>query len=141
MISIDTNILFYCMNLDCKENEPARRFVDSIKNSRDVVLCELVLVELYLLLRNPAVVPNPLSAERAAAACLAWRSNPRWRVVDSAPVMDEVWRQAGKKDFPRRRIIDLRLALTLLHHGVTEFATRNVKDFQQFGFKRVFNPL
>ena len=28
-----------------------------------------------------------------------------------------------------------------LNHGVTEFATANVKDFQGFGFTRVWNPL
>lgn len=36
---------------------------------------------------------------------------------------------------------DTRLALTLLHHGVTEFATVNVQDFKGFGFSRVWNPL
>jgi predicted nucleic acid-binding protein len=37
--------------------------------------------------------------------------------------------------------VDARLALTLRHHGVTEFATSNVKDFEGFGFNRVWNPL
>ncbi len=138
---MDTNVLFYSMNLDCEENEAAREFISSLTNRKDVVLCDLVLVELYILLRNPAVIPNPLSAKRAAAACLQWRSNPKWRIVESAPVMDKVWQNAKKKSFPRRRIIDTRLALTLLHHGVTEFATRNKKDFLAFGFERVFNPL
>jgi len=27
------------------------------------------------------------------------------------------------------------------HHGVTEFATANVKDFEGFGFARVWNPI
>jgi len=40
--------------------------------------------------------------------------------------------------FAFRRIIDLRLALTLRHHGVTEFATANEKDFQSVGFNRVW---
>ncbi|MFM8358316.1 MAG: hypothetical protein ACKOET_07130 [Verrucomicrobiota bacterium] len=29
----------------------------------------------------------------------------------------------------------------LRHDGVTEFATANVKDFEGFGFERVWNPL
>jgi predicted nucleic acid-binding protein len=29
------------------------------------------------------------------------------------------------------------IALTLLHHGVTELATANTKDFDGFGFKGV----
>ena len=67
--------------------------------------------------------------------------NPRWRLVEHAPVMAEVWERAKATDFARRRIIDARLALTLLHHGVTELATANVRDFQGFGFVRVWNPI
>jgi len=40
-----------------------------------------------------------------------------------------------------RRIIDTRLGLTLLHHGVSEFATTNKKDFAGLGFQRLWNPL
>jgi len=43
--------------------------------------------------------------------------------------------------FARRRLFDTRTALSLRHHGVTEFATANVKDFGDFGFTRVWNPL
>jgi predicted nucleic acid-binding protein len=41
----------------------------------------------------------------------------------------------------RRHIFDARLALTLLEHGVKEFATRNTRDFESFGFLHVFDPL
>jgi len=57
------------------------------------------------------------------------------------PVMGEVWRYAAAEVFARRRIIDARLALTLRAAGVTEFATCNVKDFADFGFDRVWDPL
>jgi hypothetical protein len=33
------------------------------------------------------------------------------------------------------------LAYSLRHHGVTEFATRNLDHFQDFGFSRVWDPL
>ena len=55
--------------------------------------------------------------------------------------MNAVWGHASEESFARRRIIDARLALTLRHHGVTELATANVKDFNGFGFERVWNPL
>ena len=42
--------------------------------------------------------------------------------------------------FARRRIIDARLALTLRAAGVTDLATRNIKDFTDFGFNRVWDP-
>lgn len=41
----------------------------------------------------------------------------------------------------RRRIYDTRTALCLKAFGVTELATANVKDFGEFGFLRVWNPL
>ena len=55
--------------------------------------------------------------------------------------MTEVWSHAAAPGFARRRVYDTRLALTLRHHGITEFATANGKDFQGFGFTRVWNPL
>lgn len=141
MISFDTNILLYALNKDCKEFEPARNVLDQHGSATDVVLSELVLVELYLLLRNPAVLSRPFSAEKAAKTAEQFRKNPHWRLVESAPIMDEVWRWAAKKGVARRHIIDARLALTLRHHGVTEFMTRNTRDFEGFGFERLFNPI
>ncbi|CKQ72054.1 Conserved protein of uncharacterised function%2C win PIN domain [Mycobacterium tuberculosis] len=41
----------------------------------------------------------------------------------------------------RRRLFDARLALTLRHHGVDEFATRNINGFTDFGFSRVWDPI
>ena len=82
-----------------------------------------------------------MSAARAAAYCATLRANANWAVVESAPIMESVWAMAAAPDFAIRRIVDARLALTLRHHGVTEFATSNVKDFDGFGFTRVWNPL
>jgi len=138
---VDTNILLYAQNADCPEQTAAYGFLADGAERDDVVICELVLVELYILLRNPAVVSSPLTAADAVSVCLSYRRHPRWRLVENAPVMDDVWQHAGEVSFARRRIVDARLALTLRHHGVTEFATANVKDFTDFGFDRVWNPL
>jgi predicted nucleic acid-binding protein len=70
-----------------------------------------------------------------------FRQHPRWRVVENAPIMEQVWDFARAGDFPRRRVFDARIALTLLHHGVTQLATANLKDFQVFPFQKVWNPL
>ena len=140
MVSIDTNLFVYAQNTRCVEHGRARAFLNACRD-RDIVICELVLVELYLVLRSPAIVSRPLSAKGATAVCMRYRSNPNWRLVECAPVMASVWRQAGEAAFARRKIIDARLALTLLHHGVREFATANIRDFNAFGFDRVRNPV
>ena len=55
--------------------------------------------------------------------------------------MAEVWKKAASPAFARRRVFDARLGLSLVRQGVTEFATRNVPDFRDLGFTRVFDPL
>lgn len=141
MLSIDTNVLLYAQNRDCAEHGAASSFLDECTERDDVAVCELVLVELYQLLRNPAVVERPLDAPEAAAVCQAFRRNPRWALIENAPVMDEVWALAARPGIARRALFDARLALTLRHHGVTELATRNAGDFDGFGFERVWDPI
>ena len=99
------------------------------------------MVEFYLLLWNPAVLQKPLSSPEAAAVCQTYRRHPCWRLVEDASVMEAVWQHASETGFPRRRTINARLALTLLHHGVRELATANTRDFVALRFKRVWNPV
>ena len=69
MISFDTNLLLYSLNKDCPECNRARAFFDSLPAAPDeVVICELVLIELYVLLRNPVVLKQPLDAADAVPA-------------------------------------------------------------------------
>ena len=141
MVSFDTNLVVYAANANAPEQARAAAFLDTLAKRQDVVVCELMLVEVYLKLRNAMILRSPLDAPTAAAHCQAFRNNTNWQLVESAPVMAEVWRKAAAKDFALRRIIDARLALTLRHHGVNELATTNEKDFASFGFTRVWNPL
>ena len=104
-----------------------------------------ILVELYVLLRNPAVVRSPLAPADAVSIIQTFRQHPNWSLVDypgdNSTVMDEIWRWAAQPNVGRRIVFDARLALTLRHHGVTEFATRNETHFSGFGFTRLWNPL
>ena len=63
---LDTNILLYAVNASVPEHAAARRFLDDRLRDSDTVISELVLVELYVLLRTPAVVARPLAAREAA---------------------------------------------------------------------------
>ena len=141
MIGIDTNILAYARIEAAPLHGAAVEFLEGLGASQEVVISELVLMELYLLLRNEKVLSPPLSASEAVNECQVLRVHPRWQLVDSADVMKEVWPIADKEGFARRRIFDVRLAKTLQAHGVTKFATANTKDFEGLGFQRVWNPL
>ena len=141
MISFDTNIVVHSANRDSPCYERAREFLDDLGSTRGVVVCELMLVEVFLKLCNSKIFKKPMNSAEAGAYCQAMRKNQNWLLVESAPVMPDVWEWTGKRGFAFRKIIDIRLALTLRHFGVTEFATTNEKDFRGLGFKRVWSPL
>jgi len=145
MTSCDTNILFIALEKSRPGHDRARAFLEAHAADSDFALCELVLLELYTLLRNPVIARKPLSASKAVALIQSLRANPRWDVLDypgpGSGIMDDIWRRAAETGFARRRVFDARIALTLRSYGVKEFATANAKDFQGFGFERVWNPL
>lgn len=143
MLSVDTNLLIYAADPDSPNHHKARVFIEAqAREDANFVLCELVLVELYMQLRNKAVFKQPYSAQEAVSYCEALRECPYWRCIDYAPeVSKKLWSWAANNKHPMRRIIDARIGFTLLHHGVTHFATANVKDFEGLGFKKLWNPL
>lgn len=142
MTGIDTNLLFAWLNRDHPSHPLAVPWFNRQADNSRIVLCELVLVELYGLLRNPAVVTRPLAAGAAVDLIQRLRHHPSWELIDyPGGLMDGVWTAAATDRFARRRIFDARLALTLRRHGVSEFATLNARDFAGFGFDRVWNPL
>jgi toxin-antitoxin system PIN domain toxin len=143
ILSADTNLFLYAANPDSPHHEAAQRFFATEAGGQQrFVLCGLVLVEIYMQLRNPAVFKKPRSAGEAAAFCQILRANPAWESVDYEPeVAKPLWEWAASTTSGFRHIIDARLACTLRHHGVTHFATANNRHFEGFGFERVWNPL
>jgi len=145
MTSIDANLLLYALNTASPWHAAARRCLEEFSGRADVAVSEFILVEYYVLLRNPAVLKHPLPAPEAAQVVAHYRRHPRWRLLGfpsgSLDLHDRMWARAAESSFARRRIFDTRTALSLLRHGVTEFATSNVNHFKEFGFHRVWNPL
>ncbi len=144
MLSIDANLLLYCYSEASPHHAGARGFIESITHREDVALSEFILSELYLLLRNPVVLVNPLSAPEAVSVIQSYRSHPRWKTLGFPPTSKELhqslWQHAATPGIARRRIYDSRTALCLRAFGVTDFATANVADFEGFGFSKVWNP-
>ena len=145
MLSIDTNLLLYSYSEASPHHRAARDFIQSVSRRSDVALSEFILTEFYLLLRNPAVLTQPLDASEAVAVIQSYRRHPLWKILGFPPTSrelhNELWKQAAQPAFARRRIYDSRTALSLRAFGVTDFATANEKDFQNFGFQKVWNPL
>jgi len=141
MMSFDTNLVVHAVNSDSPAHGAARKFLEAVGRQRNVVVCELMLVEVFLKLCNVRIFRNPMTPKLAGEYCESLRANQNWLLVEGASIMDEVWPWTRNRNFAFRRLIDIRLGLTLRQHGVTEFATTNSKDFRGIGFTKVWNPL
>lgn len=145
MLSIDTNLLFFAYAKDRPEHPAAWQWMMEQRQREDVAISEFILVEFYRLLRNPAVMQHPLGATEAVEVLAHYRRHPRWKLLGftthSQRLHDELFQIMARDGIAYRRIYDTRTALALRHHGVTEFATTNVKDFKGFHFARVWNPI
>lgn len=140
MISFDTNLLFPALEPSHRDHAAARAFLEGLEGT--VALSELVLMELYVLVRNPVVCRRPLGPREAVRLVEQLRTSSRWRLLDAPEgLMADVWSRAGDPGFGRRRILDARLAISLVRQGVTHFATRNVADFRGCGFETVYDPV
>jgi predicted nucleic acid-binding protein len=85
VIGIDTNILIYARVATAPFHAKAVAFVEQLAAELGVVMAELVLVELYMALRNPAIL-QPRSMRRATQPGVStfarthigpWRRTPK----------------------------------------------------------------
>jgi predicted nucleic acid-binding protein len=61
MIACDTNILFPALEASHPDHRAARAWLESMVGNESFALCELVLTEVYTLLRNAAICAKPLA--------------------------------------------------------------------------------
>ncbi|MCF6334504.1 MAG: hypothetical protein L3J12_02020 [Spirochaetales bacterium] len=143
MRSLDTNILLYSINTACSEYTLCRQLVDKALSEKDLwIVADQVWFELYRLLRNPVVLQNPLTASKAANIIDWYREKSGWLKCAWEPdMMKNLKLQWNKESFPARRSFDAILAVTLKNHGVTDFYTRNTKDFESYNYFNIINPL
>ena len=143
MKSLDTNILLYAADEDCREHEAAIALVnDALRSPDEWLLSDQVLFEFYAGLRHPRVFAKPLSAAEAARRVAFLRDESGFSFccheLRSWPTIHAAF---ARPAFPRHRTYDLVLAVTLRSSGVKHFFTRNVADFRDAGFESVVNPI
>jgi uncharacterized protein len=143
MKSLDTNILIYASNADAPEHNRARRTVETLLDNVDEwIIADQVLIETYRALRNPAVLQNPLGPLDAWALVNFYREEAGCqRCCYELEMWPQVEQYLKSKRFEARRTFDAVLAVTLISHAVDSFYTRNTKDFRQFGFSKLINPI
>lgn len=143
MLLIDTNILLHAFNEDLPSQEAVYGWLTSIQQEEDAAISEFILAELYGLLPNPdmAKAPTGRRGSRRSHSDLPQPSTlaAHW-LPDGKPTAARC--PLAKSPPERVRLSSpLRPPLPMTVQGVTEFATVNVKDYEGFGFRKVWNPL
>ncbi len=88
MLSIGTNVLLHTFNEDSPRHAIACAWLRSIGHEEEVAISEFILAELYVLLRNPAVLKHPLTAEDAVEVVL-----PRIKFWEISPIYNQMCAQ------------------------------------------------
>lgn len=142
MNSFDTNVLLYAVNVDSVDHGACKRMVDqALSEPESWIIADQVWFELYRLIRNQHVLPRPLTAEQAADLVAWYRNRSGWKQCAWNPrFMQKLLSEWQDGDFPARRSFDAVLAVTLKAHGVSTLYTRNIRDFNTFGFFHVIDP-
>jgi predicted nucleic acid-binding protein len=79
IVSADTNLFLYAANPYSPHHSNAMRFFSQRANKAErFLVCGLVLIEIYMQLRKPAMFVRPPSAAQARAFCDGQRT-PLWR--------------------------------------------------------------
>jgi len=143
MNSLDTNILIYAVNSDCKEHPMAKRTYETMLEHPGVwILSDQVLFEFYRALRNAKILEHPLDHRQALRQITFLREDSG---VHHCAYETTVWKNLirGFSNIEEKssHIFDRVLAVTLLSHGVKTFYTRNTRDFENCGFKALINPI
>lgn len=143
MKSLDTNILVYALNADCSEYQHAATALQgALDEPKDWIIADQVYIELYKALRNPLIFGRPYGSEEAFSKVQILRDQCGFRRCCYADaVWDQLVTRIQRPDFPYQRTHDAVLAETLIKAGVQSLYTRNIKDFEEYGFITLVNPI
>lgn len=145
MYAVDTNLLVYAHNADSKFHEPAKEFIESILNTRDdagnfqvcipaQVLVEFINVITWSRLESPLSLPNALHLVKQYRDTGVTILHPKASQLDTLLTLFE-------SVTTRKKVFDIALVATLKDNGIRGIYTVNTKDFVEFGFLDVVNPL
>lgn len=143
MNSLDTNILIYAVNRGCDEHERAKKVYQKMLDSPlDWIVSDQVLFEFYRGLRHPKIVQRPLNHQQAIEQITFIREDSGvLHCAYETTFWDQVKTFESTKNPKAVHIFDRVLAITLLKNGVKKMYTRNTKDFTEFKFEALINPI
>jgi len=140
---IDTNILLYAANRDCREHTRARKFIENALRSAGLAyLSEGICYEFLRVSTHPNVFPSPLGGPQALAWVRTLLDASNFSLLSSGPnhwqaiasLLETLHAPSGNLFF------DIRTATLMQEHGIRTIYTADT-DFLQFQDLEVINPL
>lgn len=145
MYALDTNLLVYAHNKASPFHSQAEAFIEQVMNERDnqgrllVCIPSQVLMEfLNTVTWHRLEAPLPLTD---ATQIVQDYLDTEVTILYPQPTQLNTLLDLLKTATTRRKIFDVALAATLRDHGVLGLYTANTKDFEEFDFLDVTNPL
>lgn len=145
MFALDTNLLVYAHNVDAPFHKAAKAFVEKVLNERgsagNLTICipAQVLVE-FLNVITWAKLESPLPLP-AALRVVQQYMDTGVTIVHPLPSQLDTLLELLATVKTRKKIFDVALAATLRDNDVVGLYTLNTKDFIEFTFLDVVNPL
>ena len=145
MYALDTNLLVYAHNTASSFHTQAKVFVEHMMNTRDAegslticlpaqILMEFLNAITWHRLEAPLSLPDAMQIVQNYL-------DTGVTIVDQQPTQLETLLDLLKSVTTRKKVFDVALAATLKDNGITGFYTVNTKDFEEFTFLDVKNPL
>jgi len=143
MNSLDTNILIYAVNRNCAEHEAALVVYEELLNEPEHwVLSDQVVFEFYRGLRSQKVLTEPLThGEAMKQICFLRDESGVLNCHYKVGMWEELLVGLNKRQMKSSHVFDRILGVTLKNYGVKRFYTRNTKDFVEFDFPELVNPI
>lgn len=145
MYALDTNLLVYAHNTASPFHAKAKTFLESVMSERNeggqLSICipaQVFMEFLNVITWNRLEAPIPLAD---ATEIIQDYLDTGVTILHPLPTQLNTLLDLLKTTTTRKKVFDVALAATLKDHGVSGLYTANTKDFEEFEFLDVKNPL
>jgi predicted nucleic acid-binding protein len=131
-VFIDTNVLIYhtfSLFDDIKHRAVKARFAEFESSNTVLYISRQVLREFFAISTNPKFFDEPLTTAEACEMMLAF--NQTFVVLEDAP-LSLLSDLLLKYNISRQKVHDTNLVATMIHAGIFQLYSFNIKDFKGF---------
>ena len=145
MFAIDTNLFVYAHNTTAEFHQKSVAFMEKVMNEQDefgnlsVCIPAQVFIE-FIHVITWQRLKKPLSLKQAIQVVQDY-IDAGVIVLPQQNTHIQIFLALLEQVTTRKKIFDVAFAATLKDNGITKLYTTNIKDFEEFKFLTVINPL